>query len=354
MAVTTAPGRARLPRPGRSPGIRGRETLWGWLFVAPALSILGMFFLVPIVFALWVSFRSWSGLESPFGEGSTFVGLDNYKQLVAESGLAQRDFARGIRNNLYYVLGVVPVQTAIAFFLALVLNQKFLKGKSFFRSAFYFPSITSSIAVALIFMALLQPRGVINRILQLFGIEGPVWLDDAGGLIHVVLGWFGVDSPPGFLADREFMGLSWWDWLSGPSVTLTAIMLLAIWTTIGTFMLMFLAGLQTLPGEVEEAAIVDGANKWQRFWYVTFPLMKPTLLLVLTLGLVGTWQVFDQIFVVSAGGPQKTTLTPAYLVYVFGFANRQMGMACAVAFVLFAIIIFFTLVQKRVLRSKEG
>ncbi|WP_240506699.1 carbohydrate ABC transporter permease [Thermoactinospora rubra] len=335
----------------RGPGIRGREGLWGWLFMAPALVILGLFMVIPILLALWVSFRSWSGLESPFGPGSQPVGLDNYAELLVEPGLAQRDFARGLRNNLYYVLGVVPVQTAIAFFLALVLHQKVLRARGFFRSAFYFPSITSSVAVALVFMAIFQPNGVLNRTLEFFGLDGSVWLDDPRGLVHIVLGWFGVSEAPGFLQGR-FMGLSWWDWLSGPSVTLTAIMAIAVWTTIGTFMLMFLAGLQNLPRDVDEAAVVDGANRWQLFWRITLPQMRPTLFLVLTLGIIGTWQVFDQIFVISDGGPQKTSLTPAYLVYVFGFETRQMGLACAVAFLLFLVIVLFTLLQRRLLRER--
>jgi multiple sugar transport system permease protein len=327
--------------------------MWGWAFVTPALAILLVFLVVPIVFTVWVSLRNWSGLESPFGGGSQYIGLDNYKEVLTESGLAQRDFARAVRNNLYYVVGVVPIQTAIAFFLALVLNQRFLKGRGFFRTAYYFPAITSSIAVALIFMSLLQPTGVINRILGIFGLDGPAWLDDARGLGHLTLGAVGIDTAPGFLANHEFMGLSWWDWLAGPSITLTSIMFLAIWTTIGTFMLLFLAGLQTLPGDVEEAAIVDGANKWQRFWYVTLPQMKPTLFLVLTLGVIGTWQVFDQIFVISSGGPQKTTLTPAYLVYARGFGNREMGLATAIAFLLFLIIVMFTVLQKVAMRDRD-
>ncbi len=351
MAATSVPLGPARPRLG--PGIRGRERLWGWLFISPALSILLVFLAVPIGFTVWVSMREWSGLESPFGDGSRFIGLDNYQRLLTESGLAQRDFARSVRNNFYYVLGVVPVQTAIAFLLAIVLNQKFLKGRGFFRSAFYFPSITSSIAVALIFITVLLPNGTLNRALSLVGIDGPIWLDDARGVGHIVAGWVGVDSAPGALADNEFMGLSWWDWLSGPSVTLVAIKILAIWTTIGTFMLLFLAGLQTLPVEVDDAAIIDGATKWQRFRHITLPQMKPTLFLVLTLGLIGTWQVFDQIFVVSSGGPQKTTLTPAYLTYVYGFGNREMGLAAAMAFVLFAIIVFFTVMQRLLMRSRD-
>lgn len=351
MAATTVPVRARRRRRRPGPGIRGREGLWGWAFLVPALAVLLVFLVVPILFAFWVSLRSWSGLRSPFGPGSTYVGWDNYAGLLTRPGLSQLDLARSLRNNLYYVLGVVPTQTALSFFLALVLNQRFLRGKSFFRTAFYFPSVTSSIAVSLIFMALLQPRGAVNAVLRLFGVQGPVWLDDARGVIHLALSWVGVDQSPA-LSQVKVLGLPVWDWLSGPSVTMVALMVLAVWTTTGTFMLMFLAGLQNLPRDVEEAAIVDGATKWQRFRYVTLPLMRPTLFLVLTLGLIGTWQVFDQIFVVSDGGPQKTTLTPAFLVYNQAFRNQQMGLASAIAFLLFALIIVLTAVQRWVVRER--
>ena len=149
------------------------------------------------------------------------------------------------------------------------------------------------------------------------------------------------------------LGLSLWDWLSGPSVALSVIIMLVVWTTTGTFLLMFLAALQDVPVEVEEAALVDGANRWQSFRNVTLPHLRPTLLLVLTLGLIGTWQVFDQIFAISAGGPQGTTLTPAYLVYREGFRNFGMGRATAVAFLLFIIIIVFNLIQRRIVRPDE-
>jgi multiple sugar transport system permease protein len=330
----------------------GRQTLAGWLFVTPALVGLGAFLVAPILLALWVSFRDWSGL-TPIG-GSTPNGLQNYRDLLVHSGVVQSDFAKSLRNNLYYVLGVVPAQTALAFFLAVVVNQKVLKGRTFFRSAFYFPSVTSSIAIAFIFIFLFSPTGVVNLVLSalLPGTVKLVWLDDADGIIHIGLGWLGVHSAPHALSGH-FMGLSWWDWLSGPSVALTSIMILATWTTTGTFMLMFLAGLQNIPEDLDEAAALDGASARQRFFRVTLPLMKPTLYLVLTLGLIGTWQVFDQVYAMTAGGPQKTTLTPSYLIYREGFENSAMGRAAAVAFILFVVILIFAGIQRLVLRRED-
>lgn len=332
--------------------IHGRQALAGWLFVSPALAGLGLFLLAPILLALWVSFRDWSAL-APL-DTSTAVGAGNYQDLLVQSGIVQTDFARSMRNNLYYVLGVVPAQTALALLLAVVLNSRLLRGKGFFRTAFYFPSVTSSIAVAFIFVFLFSPSGVVNVVLSalLPGVVDTVWLNEADGLIHLGFGLAGVDSAPGWLGGNV-MGLSLWDWLSGPSVAMTTVMILATWTTTGTFMLMFLAGLQNIPEELEEAALIDGASRRQRFIHVTLPSLRPTLFLVLTLGLIGTWQVFDQVYAMTAGGPQKTTLTPSYLIYREGFENSAMGRAAAIAFILFAVILALTGLQRLVLRRNQ-
>jgi multiple sugar transport system permease protein len=351
-----APRHHPVPEERMMNGLRRRlatnESVAGWVFVSPVLVGLAVFLIIPITMAFWVSFRDWNGLTPP--GASSFVGLENYRALLVDSGVPRFDFAISLRNNFYYVLGVVPVQTAIAFTLAVILNQKFLRAKGFFRTAYYFPSITSSIAISIIFIYLFQRRGAINRVITpLLPIDEPInWLDNASGLFHNLLGVFGI-SRPAALTEATFMDLSLWEWIAGPSVTLYAIMLLATWTTIGTMMLIFLAGLQNIPNEVEEASKVDGATALQHFRHVTIPMMKQPLFFVLTIGIIGTWQVFDQIFVISAGGPQKTTLTPAFLVWREGFRGFAMGRASAVAFLLFVIIIVFTLVQRRILKPDE-
>ncbi|WP_216853741.1 carbohydrate ABC transporter permease [Phytoactinopolyspora halotolerans] len=364
MTSHTSAGRRAPPHQARIPedsvrALRQRaatdERVAGWIFVIPVLVGIGTFLIVPIGMALWISFTDWNGLSPP--EQAEFVGLDNYRELVTAEGDPRRDFAMAVRNNLYYVLGVVPAQTAIAFILAVIVNQKFLRGKGFFRTAYYFPSITSSIAISLVFLFLFQRSGAINQLISglLPGAEFRMnWLDNADGVLHNAVGLVGVDTPPAILTDTSVLGLSLWQWLSGPSVTLFAIMILATWTTTGTMMLIFLAGLQNIPPDVEEASRVDGASALQRFRLVTIPMMKQPLFFVLTIGLIGTWQVFDQIFVISAGGPQKTTLTPAYLIYREGFQNFSMGRATAVAFLLFALIIVFTLVQRRILKPERA
>lgn len=328
----------------------------GWLFVAPAILVIGLFVILPIGMALWVSLSDWGGRGSPFSSDVSFVGAENYSSLLAEPGLARQDLMLSFRNTFYYVIGVVPVQTILALSLAVLLNNKFLKGRTFFRTAFYFPSVVSSVAISLLFLFLFAGGGAINNVLAWFGVKGPNWFADSRGLIHMfgdAVGLWTVADPPGWLADTPVMGLSLWQWFSGPSVAMTAIMLQVIWTTAGTFMLMFLAALQDLPVEVEEAAMVDGANKWQRFMNVTVPHLRPAILLVLTLGFIGTWQVFDQMYVMTQGGPAKTTLTPAYLSYQAAFDNFNWGEGAAIAFILFALIFVLTTVQRWLLRDRS-
>lgn len=339
--------RAVLTPGGGKPGRRRRaeHAGIGWLFTAPVLIGLLVFVAIPIILTVWVSFRDWNGIVSPFDTEA--VGLENYNELLLDPGIRQTDFATAIRNNLYYVIGVVPMQTAIAFVLAVVLNQRFLRGKGFFRTAYYFPSITSSIAVTLIFIFLFQVNGAINAVLP-FDVN---WLNNANGLIHNALGVVGVDQPPGWAANTEFMGLSLWQWLAGPSVAMFAIMILVTWTTTGTMMLIFLAGLQSIPPSIEEASMVDGAGPVQRFFRITIPMMKPTIYFVVTLGLIGTWQVFDQIYATNFGGPQKTTITPAFWIYFQSFANSEAALGAAIAVILFLVIMLFTFIQRRMIRS---
>ncbi|MDQ2757707.1 MAG: sugar ABC transporter permease [Actinomycetota bacterium] len=353
-----APARSQTPRPrtgGKGAGGR-RQSVAGWLFVTPVLVILGLFLVIPIVMALWVSFTNWTGRGSPFSSQVGLVGADNYTALLTQEGLSRQDFMISLRNTFYYVIGVVPLQTVLAISLAVIVNQKFLKGRSFFRTAFYFPSVVSSVAISLVFLYLFTGTGAVNQFLGLFGINGPTWFSDPRGLIHMVGGGIGLwspSSPPDFLVNTQVMNLSLWEWLSGPSVAMSAIMLQVVWTTAGTFMLMFIAALQDLPTEVEEASMVDGANAWQRFRNVTIPHLRPTILLVITLGVIGTWQVFDQMYVMTQGGPGKTTLTPAYLSYTAAFNQQQWGQGAAMAFLLFILIFVLTSLQRFVLRDKD-
>ena len=349
MTAASAPTRS-LGSAG--PGLRRGEARFGWLFVSPAVLIIGVFLVVPILLALYVSFSDWNGLGSPLGN-SDIVGGENYARILVDDGLARSDFGISLRNNIYYVLLVVPLQTALALFLAVQVNRRLLRAKGFFRTAFYFPSVTSSVAIVTIFLFLFTASGTVNTLLGSIGIDGPNWFSDPSGVIHNLLGLVGVQSAPAALAVPGPLGVTWWEWFAGPSVAMCVLILLAIFTTSGTFMLLFLAGLQGIGAEIEEAALVDGAGPLRTFFSVTLPLLKPTLFLVLTLGLIGTWQVFDQVFLTGGGAPGKTLLTPAFLAYESSFTDLRWGQGAAISFILFVIIVLLTLLQRAVLRDSD-
>jgi multiple sugar transport system permease protein len=336
----------------REPGIRGHEAAAGWLFLAPVIVILGVFLVLPIAMALWVSFSDWNGNGSPLGANAHWVGLENYRHLLTEPGLDQNNFGTSLRNNFYYVLLVVPIQTAVALFLAVLVNRR-IRGVGFFRTAFYFPSVTSSVAITILFLFLFSPSGVINKLLSYVGVTGPSWLYDPRGLFHVIAAQFGVDQAPASLQSHIFLGVTYWDWLSGPSIAMCVFILLAVFTTSGTFMLLFLAALQSIDESMNEAAALDGATEWRTFRYITVPMIRPAIFTVLTLGLIGTWQLFDQIYVGSKGSPLNTTLTPAFLSFNSSFNSNEWGVGAAIAFILFAIIVFFTLLSRVVTRSPD-
>jgi multiple sugar transport system permease protein len=335
--------------------LKRQDAIAGWLFMTPALIIISIFIIIPIIFAITYSFTNWNGISPP--NQASNVGLANYENVLFGGGIRQADFFRALKNTTYFSLGVVPLQTALALLFAVIVNQRRLRFKGFFRTAYYVPAITSSIAISLIFMLLYLRDGVINRMFEFFslGAWDPVpWLSDARGLLHIFFGAVGlnVDTAPAWFQAR-FAGMSIWDWLSGPSVALFAIMLMNTWTTIGTMMIVFLAALQDIPPSVYEAAAVDGATQRQVFRKITLPLLRPTTFFVVTLGLIGTYQVFDQIYVMSSGGPAKTTLTVAYLVYRAGFNNSEMGVGATIAILLFIIIFILTMIQRRITAGAE-
>ncbi|MFI6080027.1 carbohydrate ABC transporter permease [Streptomyces sp. NPDC051217] len=348
--------KGRRPGRGSASGIKGRQGLWGWLFVSPMVLVLGLFLLLPIGMALWVSLLNWDGQSNPFTGAADFVGTDNYSNVLTTDGLDRTLFMTSVRNNLYFVLLAVPLQTILALALAVAVNSRRVKGTSLFRTIFYFPSVTSSIAISTVFLFLFQGSGAVNALLKWVGITGPKWFTDANGLVWTVLGGLGIvdpDKPTAALASNGFLGLSWWDWLSGPSIAMCTVITLIVWTSSGTYMLIFLAALQDVPAELEEAALLDGANRWQSFRNVTIPALRPVIFLVVTLGLIGSWQIFDAVYVMSQGAPGNTTLTPAFLSYTAGFQDSEYGRAAAIAFILLAIIMVMTLIQRVLLRDRD-
>lgn len=351
--MIAAPQAASKAAPSRRPGTGWREEVAGWLFCAPATLAVVLFLVLPIGLAAWVSVSNWDGIGSPLASGVHSVGLANYRAIVSEAGLAQQDFGESLRNNFYFVLFVVPTQTLFALVLAVVVSRRRLFARSFFRTAYYFPSVTSSVAIAIVFQFLFAGSGAVNDLLGFIGVHGPNWFNDPDGVIQVLLADLGIHNGPSILVNHGFLGLSWWQWVAGPSVAMVALIFLAIWTTSGTFMLIFLPALYNISGEIEDASLVDGASAWQRFWKITVPLLRPTLFLVITLGVIGTWQVFDSVFLISQGNPAGTTLTPAYLAYQTSFGDQQWGQGAAIAFLLFALIILMTLGQRYLLRERH-
>lgn len=336
-----------------------QEAFAGYVFMAPSMLILIAFLIVPLVAALYFSFTNWNGVRPLNSENAyEIVGLENYERLLI-SGRRVDEFYTALKNTVYYVIGVVPTQTIIALVLAVILNQRWLKARGVFRTTFYFPSITSSVVISLVFVFLFTKGGPVNGLLKTIfpNYASVTWLDNADGVIHNLLGLVGVTKANvGAWAKSEIFNITLWDWISGPSVTLLMIMLLAIWTTIGTMMVIYLAALQNIPGQIFEAAQVDGATTWQTFRHITLPMLRPTTFFVVTIGLIGTFQVFDQVYIISKGEPQDTTLTLAYLVYrsAFDLQRPAMGLAAATAIVLFIIIFVFTLIQRRVTGSDRA
>src|SRR5262245_42717122 len=287
------------------------EALAAYTFLAPALALVLVFGIWPLLTAFWLSFHSYDLFSSP-----KWVGLENYRYL-----LFQADFWISARNTTIYTFVVVACQTALSMGLALIMDQK-IRGKAFFRTAFFLPSVTSSVAISLIFMFIFFKNGVLNQGLAVLHLDK-------------VLSLIGLDPPV--------------DWLGDPRTALSAIMMQNIWSTSGFFMIVFLAGLQDIPESLYEAARVDGASRWDQFRRITLPLLRPTTFYVVTMGLIGGFQMFDQVYVMTAGGPLKSTLTTAYLLYQEAFVNFNMGYACAIAFVLATIIFICTMAQKKLM-----
>jgi multiple sugar transport system permease protein len=316
-------------RPSAFSASAREDMLVGYLFILPTLIVLGTFLVWPILQTAWMSLYKWDLLT----QEREFFGLRNYQLLLDNS-----DFWLSLRNTIYYSLGVVPTQTILALLLALAGNQK-IRGRTFFRSAYYFPSISSSIVVALLFMWILAGNGLADWVLTRIGIAPPrpAWLSNPNGVFQLLVSPLGISLP---------------EWLIGPSVALLSVMFLNVWSTIGTMMIIFLAGLQDISREVYEAAAVDGANDTQAFWRITLPLLKPVTLFVVIVGVIGTFQVFDQIWMMTKGNSGTTTLV--YEIYSESFGGGfRAGSAAAMTAVLFVIIFTVTLFQLRFFGQRQ-
>ncbi|MGD6872419.1 carbohydrate ABC transporter permease [Sutcliffiella horikoshii] len=276
--------------------------------MAPTIFVLALFIIGPILYAFFLSFHKVQLLGTATYE---FVGLSNFTNISDDSRAL-----RALWNTFKYVIIVVPIQTLLALILAATLNAG-LKGQSIFRIVYFLPTLTSSAVLTLIFMWMYNQNGLVNEILSI-------------------------------------LGLPTYNWMGDPSVALIAIMIMNIWATAPFFMVIYLAALQDIPDSLYEAAELDGANAFKKFIYITVPNLRPVTSFVVIMGLIGTFQLFDQSFIFSggSGGPDNSTLTVVLLIYQYAFKSLgTMGYAAAIAVMLSIVILVATLMQRKF--SKE-
>ena len=285
----------------------------GYLFIAPALLLFLVFIFLPLFASLYLSFTEYNVIHPP-----RWVGLENFRALL----FADPRFWKAFRNTLLYVVGVVPTGIAISLLLAAVLEE-LTRGKQLFKVLYFIPTITSVVAIAAVWKWLFagEKFGLINYGLMQLGLK-PV------------------------------------DWLLSPTWLLPAIIIMSIWAGLGYNLVFFSAGISTIPQALYEAAKVDGANWWRRFWHVTVPMLRPTLVFVVVMGVITSFQVFDQVYIMTGGtgegigGVLDSGLTLVAYLYDQGFAKFRMGYASAIAYLIFGCVFGLTLMNVRRLRSR--
>ena len=312
MAIANA---GRDPRASTGIGQRS-EALAGYGFIAIPMLLFLVLNIAVIFYAIYISVFQWN-IRSGAG---AFIGIANYQNVFKDP-----IFIRAIQNSLYYAVIWVPLTMAVGLFLAILVNQK-LRGRTFFRAAFYFPAIASSAAVTVLWIFLATPDGLFN------GIRGALGLNP----IFQLFG-YGPNQ----------------NWIGDSHSALNSVILLNAWTTSGTFMLFYLASLQTIPGEIYEAAAIDGAGSWQMFRRITFPLLKPGHYFVATVAVIGALQLFDQARIAggTTGDPANALMSMVLYLYNLAFYKFDFDRAAAVGLILFAIIFTITLIQRRLFGS---
>ncbi|WP_062228003.1 carbohydrate ABC transporter permease [Aureimonas frigidaquae] len=288
--------------------LRRRETLEGWLFVSPTVIGFLIFFLGPLIAIFVYAMSDWNFLS---GE-AMFVGLANFEDALFQNP----DFWHVVRNSAVFALGLVPLNVALALFLAVALARPF-RGVILFRTIFFAPVITSAIAWAIVWRFMLQGEsGAVNQLLAYLGIAGPNWL-------------------------RE------------PNWAMAAVIVTRVIKMVGLNMILYIAALQSIPRDYEEAAGLEGASRWQIFRMITLPLLAPTTLVITVLTTIGSFKVFDHIYQMTGGGPENGTLVLAFYIYQQGFQFFDIGYASALAMIMFVIVMALTIVQV-LLRRKEA
>jgi multiple sugar transport system permease protein len=290
------------PRSRRYQGLR--EWLVALPYLAPTIIGLSVFSIGPILAALYFSFTDYNILKPP-----NWIGLANYASILTDQ-VSQK----ALINSLYYAVVSVPLGMALSLLIALAMNRK-LKGMTFYRSLYFLPVVSSTVAVALVWSWIYNPQfGLLNYFLNaIFHIQGPAWLADT----------------------------TW---------AMPALIIMSVWKGLGYNMVIFLAGLQGIPDEFHEAARVDGAGTWRRFVSITLPLLSPTVFFVLVVSLISSLQVFEQTYIMTQGGPGYATLTLGYWIFMNAFQFFHLGFASALAYVLFVVVLVMTLAQFRLQR----
>lgn len=293
----TAPARPTSLALGRV--LKRRRQVAPYLFLLPSFLLLCVSVFLPIVGGFWLSLQKWEFIGPP----PRYVGVANYLHLLHDSV-----FATSVRNTIYYTAGSVPIGIVTALALALLLNQRLL-GRGLLRSAYFFPTVTSTVAVSLVWLYMFDAHlGVVNYALQLVGLPPQKWLND-------------------------------------PVMAMPAIILYGIWHGVGYNMMIFLAGLQAIPRDLYEAAMVDGANRRACLTKITLPLLRPVSLFVLITSVIGSFKVFDAVYVMTRGGPGYATIPMVLYIYLTAFQSFDLGYASAIGYVLFAVVLVITLVQ---------
>lgn len=278
-----------------------REAVWGYLFLLPNIVGFLMFTALAVVTAFGLALTEWDLLIPP-----KFIGAANYVKLLTRDTV----FQQALLNTAYFVAGVVPLEVIGALLLALLLNQP-IRAMTIYRAIYFVPTVTSLIAVSIVWQ----------------------WLYHSElGLVNYFLGAVGVPRI---------------NWLGSTEWAMPAVIFMSAWKALGYYAVIFLAGLQGIPEHLHEAAQIDGANSWQRFWRITLPLLSPTLFFVLVISIIRAFQVFDQVLIMTRGGPANATSTIVYFIYNSGFVWFRMGYAAAASWVLFAVIFIVTLIQAR-------
>lgn len=328
--------------PQSSPRVtrRFRELLEAYGYLLPAAVILFVFWVLPVFLSLLVSFTNWHGGDT-LGDVK-WIGLENYRIAVQDPR-----FFKTLFNTVNYVVWSVPLTLGLSLVFALLLNLK-VRGIAFFRTAFFLPYVTTWVAISIVWSYFFQQNfGLANYILgDVLNLGTLKWLNESRGVIEMSL--TGLGHLIGLLpadASLDFKN----PLVEGPSLAMFSIIITSVWRDIGYFMIIFLAGLRNIDRTYYEAAQIDGAGPWRRFWAITFPLLSPVTFFIFIIAMVGAFKVFVPILVMTPdGGPSGSTSTLVYFLYEEGFMSWRLGYASAIAYILFMIILVITLFQNRV------